>query len=530
MSFETPTYEEIVEIEKAAYRSLITGADTSAGSDLDIEARIHALAVRGNHAHAEYLLRQVLPTTTEGSFLREHCRIRGISATVAAKSTGHVQVTSTTAGRTVTSGDTLTHAGGQRYEATGTVSTATPTITGGTVVGSDATRTRIPIVGTIGQFSAGNVINIGSEKAAIREVLSGISSVELWKPLAAIPAAGTSITAETGAVVPVRALTAGAAGNKDPGDTLTVDTPSGDLSATATILDLASGGDDESEDHLRGRLLDWFANRPGSGNAADYRDWARTVDGVAIDNAFVYPGIDGLGSIGIVPMGISGARLPSTSAISAVQAAIDAAKPLPDLATVYAWSYDTDVSAWLYVQYAPGYEPDWSGSYTVSTGSTTTSVVLTTAPTAIEVGDRVVVYTDVLGVIRGYERTVTARSVSGTYSITLDAALPEAPVSTDVVLPGGPLFAELDAALDSIMDTRGPGDTNPPTRHPAPDVAFPDRLRESDIVAAVRAVSGVVDVGVTKSDGSTALSIYGETPGAMNRLRLANRRIVWVAP
>src|SRR5579885_2190938 len=73
--------------------------------------------------------------------------------------------------------------------------------------------------------------------------------------------------------VPIVALTAGSAGNLDPGTTLRFAAAISSVQPTATVVSLEGGTDTETDDELRARLLERLANPPMGGDAEDYVAW-----------------------------------------------------------------------------------------------------------------------------------------------------------------------------------------------------------------------------------------------------------------
>ena len=88
-------------------------------------------------------------------------------------------------------------------------------------------------------------------------------------------------------------------------------------------LTVSGGTDIESYDSLLERLLEYMRDPPGGGNAADYRRWAKEVDGVA--DATVYPLRQGPGTVDIVISGADG--IPGPDIVAACQAHIDEMRP-----------------------------------------------------------------------------------------------------------------------------------------------------------------------------------------------------------
>lgn len=134
----------------------------------------------------------------------------------------------------------------------------------------------------------------------------------------------TSCAAGASTQVPIQAVEAGAAGNAPAGAALMLSTSVAGVQGSATAGALTGGADVESDDGLRERLLDVIRRPPAGGAAYDYRRWALEVAGVAA--ATVHPERRGAGTVDVSIMASGG--LPSGSLLAAVQAHIDAVRPV----------------------------------------------------------------------------------------------------------------------------------------------------------------------------------------------------------
>lgn len=97
----------------------------------------------------------------------------------------------------------------------------------------------------------------------------------------------------------VTAEIAGAAGNQDPGGTLSFVSPLVGIDSTTTIdiLGITGGVDQESDDDLRARVLTRKRQPPHGGAEFDYVNWALEVPGVT--RAWAFPLYNGIGTIGV---------------------------------------------------------------------------------------------------------------------------------------------------------------------------------------------------------------------------------------
>lgn len=138
-----------------------------------------------------------------------------------------------------------------------------------------------------------------------------------------IPAGGV-------ALVPARALDAGAAGNLAAGVRVALLASLAGVMADARIDAAWGGGADlESDESLRERLLSRIQQPPEGGSAHDYLRWALEVPGVT--RAWVYPHRLGLGTVGVMVMwqdGAQGDRQPTDDELKIVFEHIDILRPV----------------------------------------------------------------------------------------------------------------------------------------------------------------------------------------------------------
>lgn len=149
--------------------------------------------------------------------------------------------------------------------------------------------------------------------------------------------ADATITAPT-ATAPVSAVVAAAAGNRAAGQNLSLVSPVVGVQSTATAGLLSGGADMETDDALRGRLLSRIQQPPQGGASYDYTAWALEVAGVT--RAWCYPQELGLGTVTVRFVrdndGSGAAIIPDGTEVAAVQAYIDARRPVTAQVTVVA--------------------------------------------------------------------------------------------------------------------------------------------------------------------------------------------------
>ncbi|MCA3413835.1 MAG: baseplate J/gp47 family protein [Roseomonas sp.] len=133
----------------------------------------------------------------------------------------------------------------------------------------------------------------------------------------------------------VAARVAGAAGNSQAGISLALVAPVAGIAPSATVAagGLAAGADAESDAGLRARLLQRIQSPPAGGASNDYVTWALAVAGV--ERVWVYPNWLGAGTVGVAFVTTGGA-IPAAPLVAAVQAALDARRPVTAAVTAFA--------------------------------------------------------------------------------------------------------------------------------------------------------------------------------------------------
>ncbi len=140
------------------------------------------------------------------------------------------------------------------------------------------------------------------------------------------------------ATAPIAAVTPAAASNRSAGQSLALVSPIVGVQPTATASALSGGADIETDDALRARLLARIQQPPHGGSANDYVTWALEVAGVT--RAWVSPQELGLGTVTVRFVrdndGTGSAIIPDAAEVAAVQAYIDARRPVTAQVTVVA--------------------------------------------------------------------------------------------------------------------------------------------------------------------------------------------------
>ncbi len=140
-------------------------------------------------------------------------------------------------------------------------------------------------------------------------------------------AGGSTTTAAT-------ATENGAGGNTDAGSPLSLVSPVAGVASSVMVADdgLSGGADLESDDDYRARMLSAIQKPPSGGGPGDYANWALSVPSVT--RAWEVPNYLGLGTVGVffVMDDQAGSIIPGATTIAAVQAELDAKRPVTAIA------------------------------------------------------------------------------------------------------------------------------------------------------------------------------------------------------
>lgn len=172
-------------------------------------------------------------------------------------------------------------------------------------------------------FATGNVTATGTDGSEIlAETILRLDAATSYRVTT-----GQTIAAGT-ATLPIKAVLAGSAANVPAGTTLTFESPVDGVNATAMVVaDIENGIDEEGTEELRDRYLLRLREPPQGGADQDYEAWALAVAGVT--RAWVYPAEDGPGTVVVRFVMDNEANIfPDAGAVAAVQAALDAERPI----------------------------------------------------------------------------------------------------------------------------------------------------------------------------------------------------------
>lgn len=182
-------------------------------------------------------------------------------------------------------------------------------------------------------FAAGNVTFTGTAGSSIPAgtVVQRTDGIEYTTDASAVLDVGGSAT------VAVTCSEAGDTANTDASTAMTLLQPVAGVNNTITVATggITGGADPESDELLRGRLLDRISQPPNGGSASDYGMWALEVPGVT--RAWVFPNHLGVGTVGIAFVRDDDISIfPDAGEVATVQAYIDTYRPVTADATVFA--------------------------------------------------------------------------------------------------------------------------------------------------------------------------------------------------
>lgn len=512
MPLDTKDFDTLHAMALGAIRASLPGANLSPGTDFDISARLAATMALMNQANAAWLARQLFPTKADADMIEEHGVVRGMSKLPATKMSGKVMLTAASGTSTQNVGSVLTAGDGRTYKTTSSVSAALPSWTGKTCAAGSTTR-RLFVLPDVSSMAVDDLVTVSGEKMAIRSVLTAINAIDLYQPLSAAPAATTAITATRGAVAPVQADVAEAAGNQIEGDSFTLSSPASGIDSSAKLLVSGGGSDEETPGELAARVQASMIVGGYAGSATQIRAVLRAYEAQRVEDAVVIPGIRGLGTIDAFAIGPSGGRVLDLSD-GLMLAALKATMPEQIDISLRSLEYDTFVDVDLRYESGPGFQPDWSpgfglaGTLTLTgTSHTTTRIFVSENPSlqGCLPGKRIVLPVKYGTVFRTESRVVQAVGFSTNWYVDVTVPLPSAPVTVEVgvLFSGGPTTEAVLDAVYRVFDRLGPSaikNTSPTAfyhRVPGDDESWFSVLYPGDLVAEVSGVEGVVTAAVS---------------------------------
>lgn len=293
MPINTPTYKEIVNRVRADIANELPDVDpTIAGSFVNALAVSNAGRHYDNVVLISQLIKELFPQTASGEYLERWAQYEGLSRISATPSSGFITVTGVAATSIPaltewrTSDNLLFASLSAATVAATSISVSSITCSGGTTATvttasnhTFATGMEITIAGAVPTGYNGIwTITVLSEDTFSFEVPSTLADDS-----------GTTTAGYTGASIEVEAVEPGVDGNLESGAQLQVTAAIIGLDADAFVqyLGLTGGGDEETDDALRERVLYSRANPVAHFNTSDIILTAKTVPGVT--RVFVNP-------------------------------------------------------------------------------------------------------------------------------------------------------------------------------------------------------------------------------------------------
>lgn len=515
MPFTTLTRDEIEATVRATIRNLIPGADVSEFSDYDITARMVASVFLGNQAQAEYVKNQILPTSADEEFLILHAAARGMSLRGASAAKGYARISASSGTPSQLAGSTITHDDGTVYTTDATVAIQAPGAfsPAKTIAAGSTQRTFFISPNVDGITALMPLILNGTQIVIVKDVIPEIDAIEVFTQFT--PPVGWSVEKARAAAVAITAQEAGRAGNKVSGDSATLDSPATNVNAAVELLGLSGGADLETLEELRRRVAIEYSAPRDSGNLAQIRQWALDTPDVGIEEAFVFPGVRGIGTVDVVPFGVSGARETGANTNALIQAYIDEQKGALDDIRVVGLERDSSgpVDVEVTVTCNAENQPDFSGSFTLNSAAGTIVSVSPDPSGTIEVGDRIIYSDEYNGRYFTEQRTVVAVSPG---FLTIDSAPTGGGISTSQpLLPGSPNSGAIVEAINALFDDLGPAPEAGAIRFPAEADGYGSAIYPSTIAGAVMSVPGVLNCVVDAPTG-------GGSPSPLRALEIGS--------
>lgn len=327
MSLDVYTIDELEKAGKARVQSSGLALGTEKGSDAGTTIQVAAQSLQGMQVAAAYAYDQLLPSTMDAQSREDEMRIRGITfakgATYARGKMGFAGLGELAVGTVVDfpascfpdararSYRTLT-----AYEPRADIGTGSPSTTITAGIGCTRTRVRLRAASHLSYLREGDYVAFLPTFSSGADLTSSyITSVsrdgtfDVWPPFRVAPDDGIAITAYgTASTVDVECTEPGTAGNV--GAFYYLNQVAGDPLNGGFFAMVGAGGGGEEVPEIdpdTARVIrvmeDTRACPPGAGNVQHWREIALACPDVALDDAIVYSGLRGPGSIDIVAIG-----------------------------------------------------------------------------------------------------------------------------------------------------------------------------------------------------------------------------------
>lgn len=409
---------------------------------------------------------------------------------------------------------------------------------------AEAERLHVPLAGAVGSTgyvqmltaSGGTVLALGQElvepstRAVFRALTPGLYL--------------------NGSQCPIASVATGPAANLPAGTMLQWSSPPAGCGLTCTVLvdsngnGLTGGRDAEGREQILEAIRDARANPPGSGNAAEYRRWAKSTPGVQIEEVFIYPCAYGPGTTGwtfTVPPGATGSREPTALQVSLVREHVASLAPRTDLGFVLGLvpQYVEIGIELTWAQGAVGWadEAPWPSYFErlAAVGSGALVVSGSTSPLAIEVdadnADRSTCGAPVPGQTWAFwdinnggfvRKKVLTVAGAGPWTITFDGTFGASdtvyqPMVIQRVMPWSDSLAVITQLVDAYFKTIGPGEVKAQTyldgvrarRDPPLPKLWPNRITKA-LETSLEALAQVDALDIV--EGGTTVANVGLPP------------------
>jgi uncharacterized phage protein gp47/JayE len=289
---------------------------------------------------------------------------------------------------------------------------------------------------------------------------------------------------QDGQDVPIQGIDTGPDTNLDPGVVLQWSAPRPGCGQKATVVaksdgsGLSGGRNVESDDEAKLRLSQLRANPRASGNEAEFIQAIIDTPGIPVEQAFVYPGIKGPGTMGFVftvrPALAGASRIPDAVQIAAVLAHIKGLFPGDDgifagtivsqpTNTALRVTWATGVPGWVDAQPWPLYEGAFAIPPEISSVISATAFTVAGVDAPPQVGQTFAVFDRNNRTFRKKRiLTVTPLSVSD-YALVCDTTnnASDTTYTPLVAQPLCPWSDSLQALVDPVLnyfDSLGPGE------------------------------------------------------------------------
>lgn len=184
-------------------------------------------------------------------------------------------------------------------------------------------------------------------KAVRKATFTGTNGTSLPTSTVMQLADGTRYVVTTGGTVAlgevevtIEAEETGTDANADDGAIVRLTTPISGIESDGEIVednDTSDGTDLEDVEAWRARLLSRLEEPPTGGGSGDYKAWIKATPTVSVAEAYVFPGLDGAGTVGLSFTVTGDDPIPDSGQVTDVQTYVDERRPVDVLGcTVFA--------------------------------------------------------------------------------------------------------------------------------------------------------------------------------------------------